>query len=605
MKRLRSKVVVNLLLMTAGLLAASLQAQVAVPSTFVVPKSWGDSTKPGFIWNVSEVAASEPNLLTWAEQQLAGLKGLNLADPAAAGEAAAGPASAPNPATAPIQFIVPGTINFSKVDQDTTHKHPGLPPEIRMPGLPGITGSTDNIAAEALAWLELPAGMNTMGVRSDDGFRVTIGGAIPGDKYSSQAVTFGQYDPGRGAADTTFSFVISKAGIYAARLLYENGSGDANVEWYRVQGTNAVLINDTTNGGIKAYQAITDEAGAYASSVVPVPGATGVSPQPDLAVQLVDGMEPIDGQSITLTFDGARVTPQVNRQGDTTTLVTYVPSNLLTSLSTHTAVLGYADRGDPRTLKWSFTIAGYPTLDPSTAVTPDTSQPGFLFNIFANSGNQQGDNDSFDITEQGLNGLLVDSTSAAVLPNLATLTAVGAAVSPAPALAVANAPASFQVAGALNILSSNVPGLPAKDGSIDGVKAEVLTHVQLPAGVTTFVLATDGVFRSFVGSWDYLKSQQAGAINSPSSAPTSFYVFASKAGVYPLRLTWDHLTGPPALALYTVNSSGKNVLVNDTPNGGLPAYRALAAPGGPYANMPARGRCCVKSTCPVPRSSCA
>ena len=50
-----------------------------------------------------------------------------------------------------------------------------------MFGIPGIPGNsvgypTDNIAAEVITYIEFPIpGYYTMGVNSDDGFKVTLG----------------------------------------------------------------------------------------------------------------------------------------------------------------------------------------------------------------------------------------------------------------------------------------------------------------------------------------------------------------------------------------------------------------------------------------------
>src|SRR5512140_3853871 len=84
-------------LAAAALTLTHLQAQTTtLPATFVLPSSAADKTQPGFIWNISEVNNSEPNQLSWAEDQLAGLQGDNLADPAAVGVASAA-AQPPSP----------------------------------------------------------------------------------------------------------------------------------------------------------------------------------------------------------------------------------------------------------------------------------------------------------------------------------------------------------------------------------------------------------------------------------------------------------------------------------------------------------------------------
>src|SRR5262245_58050415 len=238
MQETRSRIALKSLLgITFGLAAASLPAQTTIPSSHVLPSSAGDPSKPGFIWNFSQVAAGEPNQLAWAEDQLAGLHGDNLADPNAVG-VATGPANPPNPSTAPITFEIPEVINLSK--NDTGNKG-NFTPDLLMPGLPGTTGGTDNSAAEVLTYLDLPAGTYLMGVNSDDGFRMTIGGSVPGDRF---AVNVGQFDGGRGAANTIFPITVTQAGLYPARVLWENGGGDANIELFTVaNGTTPVMIN--------------------------------------------------------------------------------------------------------------------------------------------------------------------------------------------------------------------------------------------------------------------------------------------------------------------------------------------------------------------------
>src|SRR5438105_13027054 len=84
-----------------------LQAQTTIPATHVLPSSAGDTNKPGFIWRFSQVAGGEPNQLAWADDQLAGLHGDNLADPNAVGVALP-PGNPPTPSTARIPFESPG-----------------------------------------------------------------------------------------------------------------------------------------------------------------------------------------------------------------------------------------------------------------------------------------------------------------------------------------------------------------------------------------------------------------------------------------------------------------------------------------------------------------
>ena len=106
-----------------------------IPSTFVLPSSAADTSKPGFIWRISQVADVGnyvQNSNARAEAQLAGLLGDNLANPAVSG-IASGPASAPVPSSAPIEFVIPTVINLDKAGGS----HGNITPDDQMPGAPG------------------------------------------------------------------------------------------------------------------------------------------------------------------------------------------------------------------------------------------------------------------------------------------------------------------------------------------------------------------------------------------------------------------------------------------------------------------------------------
>jgi hypothetical protein len=67
----------------------------------------------------------------------------------------------------------------------------------------------------------------------------------------------GQFDGGRGqGTPTLFSFYVPKAGVYPLRLMWEQGQGGADCEWFSVgQGGNYILVNDARNtSALKAYQ---------------------------------------------------------------------------------------------------------------------------------------------------------------------------------------------------------------------------------------------------------------------------------------------------------------------------------------------------------------
>ncbi len=592
--KIRKTLVANVLAACGALSCGVALAQTnTLPSIYVSSASLANTNQPGFIWNISEVAATEPNLLNWAESQLAGLEGINLADPTSLGTDGSGAQSATalgivssNP-NAPISFTIPGTINWAV----SSTGRPELQPEGTFPGLPGTTGINDNTAGEALTYLLLPAGPLTMGVTSDDGFKLVIGAANPADRYSTNGLIVEQYNGGRGAADSIVTFIVPKAGLYAARLLYEDGGGSLNCEWYTLVGTNAVLINDRANGGIPAYAALTQPAGSYVSSALPAPNATGVSPVPVITAQIINGTVAVT--NITLSFNGTPVTPTLTTTSNGV-LVSYTITNFLAASSVNTVALGWTDNGNPQGLTWSFTTAGYVALTAAQAVTPDTTKPGFRFNIFENGLDVvTGDNDFFHNNELGLNGLEPSDNQSLSdggvpnnpgLANLAAVSSVGPAITNAPALGGLAAPAEFQVAGAIS-LTNAFPGLPGTDGNNGPSHSEILTYVHLPVGLTTFNAKIDGWYRAFAGSWDYTLGEQAGTVNASTAGTVQFFVYAPVAGYYPLRLSYLNTDGTPTFVLSTAGTNGVQVSVGDTAHGGLAAYRALSTPAGPYVRF--------------------
>ena len=83
-----------------------------------------------------------------------------------------------------------------------------------IPGIPGWGGSTDGMAGEYLALLQLEPGAYTFGVNSDDGFSATIGTNFD-DLYAQQ---IGLFNGGRGAADSVFEIYVTKSGLYPFRV---------------------------------------------------------------------------------------------------------------------------------------------------------------------------------------------------------------------------------------------------------------------------------------------------------------------------------------------------------------------------------------------------
>lgn len=205
----------------------------------------GTGRNPGMRWRTHQLEAARPlgNSIAGAEAQLRGEYGQSVHDPTFAGpdgffeipyvnfEQAAGSAG-----NFSVMSTVPG--------QDIADEF--------IPGIPGLTGSDNHIAAEALAYLEFPAaGVYGMVVNSDDGFQVSTGNLA-----NPTFLVLGKWDAGRGAADTEFYFRISQPGVYLFRLLYFEGTGGASVEWFTVNAAGErKLINGPQTGALPAFRA--------------------------------------------------------------------------------------------------------------------------------------------------------------------------------------------------------------------------------------------------------------------------------------------------------------------------------------------------------------
>lgn len=313
-----------------------------------------DTSKPGFVWRVAQNNALQSNDNERPEQQLAGLiidsaTGLpydNLASPDFVGSALE-PAQPADPTWAPLRFEIETVINMN---QTAGGNNGAFTPD---DGMPGIPKALDGIAGEITTYLDLPAGLITMGVNSDDGFRTK--GGNPLDAF--QSITLGEFSGGRGASDTIFSFVVEEPGFYAFRTVWEEGGGDANIEWFTVNPDGSkVLVNDVAHGGIPAYRATTSVLKPTVRSVSPGPAPrqlNGVSS--NLEVVLADGEgEQIDDASVVLKMDGKTLSTTKTRTGGTL-ILTYNPEGLQIPSEVHTGELSFkGTAGTVRHEQWSF-----------------------------------------------------------------------------------------------------------------------------------------------------------------------------------------------------------------------------------------------------------
>ena len=210
-----------------------------------------DTSKSGFIWRIWQSELFVHNTLVEADQVLAeapkDIDGSTLENDAFAAET--GPASGPGkPVGHLMEYEIPTEINLNAYQSGLDLGN--IQPDFQMPGVPGSFGSYDGITAEITTFIEFAEGMITMGVNSDDGFRLEIGHI-----GHPEVMVAGQFNGARGSANSNFLMDVRAAGIYPVRVVYYSGSGDASIELYTLNDAgDTVLVNDTASGGLKAYR---------------------------------------------------------------------------------------------------------------------------------------------------------------------------------------------------------------------------------------------------------------------------------------------------------------------------------------------------------------
>jgi hypothetical protein len=215
-------------------------------------------------------------------------------------------------------------VNWSVQAESGTERGSFQAPTFPDQPFPGLA-HTLNFAVEVLAFLELQPGRYYMGVNSDDGFAVYTGP----NARDLFAMNLGRFDGGRGATDSIFQFRVTEAGLYPFRLVYYQGEGDGNLEWFTMNPLTGakVLINDRANPvAIKSWRQISVQERPHIASVAPARGAANVKVDAPIVVTVQEYGAPI--QTAQFTVNGQAVTPQITRSGSLATLTYDPPQNL-------------------------------------------------------------------------------------------------------------------------------------------------------------------------------------------------------------------------------------------------------------------------------------
>jgi hypothetical protein len=298
--------------------------------------------------------------------------------------------------------------------------------------------------------------------------------------------------------------------------------------------------------------------------------------------------------SVSLTIDGQVFAPVASPKVLTATDFTYTPPRPFFPNVDHSyTILARDTQGNSVTESGIFRTPPYAYLDASDKVTPNTTEPGFLWNIHQNG--LFAENSVARALHQ-LNGLLGENL---VDPTKLGHTFIGSIAGP-----TINHPVTFQPEEVLNLNQveggtagdftpdspmPGIPGLGPVESNTDGIAAEIITYVQLPAGRHTFIVNSDDNFRTIAGHInDLFLGQVAGEYDAPlgrAAADTAFVIRVAEAGVYAFKTIYLEGAGDASIEFKSLKQDNTEVLINDAVNGGLQSYRRVTTPLRTGINM--------------------
>lgn len=214
---------------------------VALPLTNALPL--GSFSTPGFgirIYKVEDGAPTTASIAN-AEAELAGVRtNANTSQPY--------PNLANGGPNADGSFSETGVLNY---DIDAVNNGGTFGGDTAFPYVLA-NPVNNNIAMEALMYLQLTNGNYIFVVRSDDGFKLTTG-PTPADTN----FVIGLFDGGRGnGTPSTMYCTVATNGLFPMRLLYFQAGSGGNLEFYSINNGTPILINDLSNpNAIKSFQA--------------------------------------------------------------------------------------------------------------------------------------------------------------------------------------------------------------------------------------------------------------------------------------------------------------------------------------------------------------
>jgi len=347
---------------------------VTLPAADAVPASSIDLNAPGFLVQAYQTASGQPNRMYWTDEQLMGLHGTNWLDFSTL-------------TTTNGEIVYGDVIDFANAGAGGQFPNNNDWTTFNIPGA-GLAND-DNSSIAVSTYLYFPApGTYILGGNSDDGLRVTfaknshdlLGTRVPG--------LFADVGRGIGSLQNLGAVIVTNAGYYGFRLLWENGGGGSAIEWYTTStpaGVTNVLINDVGGNpdtAIKAYW-YSSAAPPYISYAEPPLDDDQVFPSQALKYKISDASTTVAAGTVALKVNGAAQSPTVSTASGVTTVSLPAPTTFWPT-GTNSVELSFKDSaGTNYDYKYNFIVPAYAssTLNVTQSVplgSQDSTKPGFV-----------------------------------------------------------------------------------------------------------------------------------------------------------------------------------------------------------------------------------
>ncbi|MDB6124128.1 MAG: hypothetical protein JWQ71_3121 [Pedosphaera sp.] len=318
----------------------------------------------------------------------------------------------------------------------------------------------------------------------------------------------------------------------------------------------------------------------YISAGYPFPSAANVGPEKSISFTIANRQGTLNTGSILLFLNASNVTSGITLSNNAAgTIVTYLPSTLLTPNSTNTVTAVFNDGGTPITNTWQFTTANAATIPPGFALPVGSgSNPGFAIHMV------KADDNASPITfppsvaraEAQLAGVITNTATSQPYPNLAAGPDGNGLFSDTNVINFdINATSTGTFPG-----DAAFPYIPAS-GTNNFFAMEALMYVQLSPGIYTFAVRSDDGFKFTTGPTPANTNLTLGIFDGGrgNDNASTFDFIVQTNGLYPMRLLYFQGEFGGNVELYSINrNDGTAILINDPNNANsIKAFQAVGS----------------------------